>query len=158
MEKKIKWKSLRVNPSWHGLFRPNSEKKICFNPLPNSPILATYIMYYHNQISKLTDFLFFPFAPGTGPLLADEEVGRGICWGRKDWDGPPKDWEGPAGLIFCFLRVAETDGLGNGSWTAWPVFTIPGWSPLDCLHSLLSSHFNSQKTSSFFMKWNGRVY
>jgi hypothetical protein len=36
------------------------------------------------------------------------------------------------------LRDAETVGLGIGSWTAWPVVSMPDWCPPACLHSLMA--------------------
>lgn len=94
------------------------------------------------QTLKLTDLCFFPLGPKIGPRFAADEDGwldAAIACGWKDWDGPPKDWEGIDWVIFCFLREAETVGLGMGSCTAWPVVSMPGWSPPACLHSLVGS-------------------
>ena len=72
--------------------------------------------------------------PGEGPCLkADED---GCTDGCNAGDGAPRDKEATDCDVFCFLRDAETVGLGMGSWTGWEALCMPGWSPLAFLHSL----------------------
>lgn len=68
------------------------------------------------QFSKttlLTDFGFLLLDPGEGPCLkADED---GCTDGCNAGDGAPRDKEATDCDVFCFLRDAETVGLGMGS-------------------------------------------
>lgn len=75
-------------------------------------------------LSKLTGLCFLTFAPDMGPRFEADEDGWFAAASPCGWneeEGPPKDCEGNDGIPFCFLREADTEGLGIASWSAWPV-------------------------------------
>lgn len=60
----------------------------------------------------LTDFGFLLLGPGGPRLKADED---GCIDGCSAGDGAPRDKEATDCDVLCFLRDAETVGLGMGS-------------------------------------------
>lgn len=73
--------------------------------------------------------------PGGGPRLRADEDG---CIDGNAGEGAPMDNEATDCDVFCFLRDAETVGLGAGSREGWAVLGMPGCSPFVFLHSLAS--------------------
>lgn len=69
-------------------------------------------------LHELTGFVFFPRAPGGGPRFKFEE--DGCMDGCRAGEGAPTDNADTDCPVFCFLRDAETVGLGTDSWTGCP--------------------------------------
>lgn len=102
----------------------------------------------------LTDFGLFVFAPDEKPFFKVDDDGCRDGWTAGD--GAPKDNEATDCDVFCFLREAETEGLGVQSWTCGAVFTVPGWSPLPFLHSLTAQLVTPQikmQNKPHFSQW-----